>query len=133
MGRRYSKFIKINHRIYLIFKYDILDDKNAITLCRFRTVNHNLPIESERWRNAYIPRENRKCNLCDSNDLGDEFHYLFKCSSLSLERTQLIKPYYRNRPNVIKFNQLMSSKHVPTLNNLCKFIRCIVRKIDSPG
>jgi hypothetical protein len=29
---------------------EILDSKNAITLCKFRTAHHRLPIEIGRWR-----------------------------------------------------------------------------------
>ena len=36
---------------------NILEIKNAILLCRFRTTNNKLPIETGRWQN--IPRENR--------------------------------------------------------------------------
>ena len=37
-------------------------------LIRFRSRNHKLPIEVGRWRR--IPRENRKCRLCNL-DIGD--------------------------------------------------------------
>ena len=57
--------------------FDILDETNFLTLCKFRTTNHNLPIEHGRWNN--IPRENRKCNLCNLEEIGDEFHYILNC------------------------------------------------------
>ena len=66
----------LNYRIFkenLEFEhyFSKLDDKNIFTLCKFRTVNHKLPIESGRWQN--IARENRKCTICDSGDIGDEY------------------------------------------------------------
>jgi hypothetical protein len=48
-----------------------------VTLCKFRTTNHKLPIEHGRWNN--IPHENRKCNLCNLEEIGDEFHYISNC------------------------------------------------------
>ena len=33
--------------------------------------NNYLPIENLRW--AGIDRDDRKCNLCDKRDIGDEF------------------------------------------------------------
>jgi hypothetical protein len=30
--------------------FDILDNKNVVELCRFRTANHKLPIEIGRWK-----------------------------------------------------------------------------------
>ena len=69
---------------YRIFKdtfgfedyFNILDEKDFFLVCKFRTVNHRLPIECGRWQN--LERENRKCNSCNS-DIGDEFHYILKC------------------------------------------------------
>ena len=51
-----------NYRIFKTdFKFEeyfnILDEQNSFLLCKFRTANHKLPIEKERWIN--IPRENR--------------------------------------------------------------------------
>jgi hypothetical protein len=39
--------------------FDILDNKNVVELCRFRTANHKLPIEIGRWNNTN--RNNRIC------------------------------------------------------------------------
>ena len=41
---------------------EILDDRNAIILCKF----NRLPIELGRWQN--IERNNRKCLLCHTNN-----------------------------------------------------------------
>jgi hypothetical protein len=49
----------------------------VLTLCKFRTTNHKLPIEQGRWNN--IQRENRKCNLCNLEEIGDEFPYILNC------------------------------------------------------
>ena len=73
----------LNYRLFkdkLEFEkyFDILEDRDLFTFCHFRTVNHKLPIKYWRWNN--IQKENRVCNLCNSQDLGDKFHYLLKCS-----------------------------------------------------
>ena len=39
-------------------------------LVKFRTSNHRLPIEEGRF--IQIARADRKCLVCDSNDIGDE-------------------------------------------------------------
>ena len=46
---------------------DILDNKNLVEFCRFRTTNHKLPIEAGRWLNT--SRQNRNCTLCKNNEL----------------------------------------------------------------
>ena len=63
----------INFEDYL----DNLNDKDRILLCKYRTTNHRLIIETGRWRG--INREDRICNLCNHGLIGDEFHYLLEC------------------------------------------------------
>ena len=80
-----------------------------VPILRFRTANHRLPAEKGRWEN--IPYEDRKCQVCDKNEIGDEFYYLFTCPAFANERTHLIKLYYNNRPNILKLKQLMQSRN----------------------
>jgi hypothetical protein len=75
----------LNYRIHkdnLVFEnyLNILNDKDILTLSKFRTTNHKLPFENGRWKN--IARENRICPLCNNGEIGDEFHYLFKCPAI---------------------------------------------------
>ena len=73
-------------RNYNLFKSDIKCEKYLTTLngsllytmFRFRTANHKLPVETDKWNN--IELSERRCQLCESNNLGDEFHYLLECS-----------------------------------------------------
>lgn len=126
---------------YSIFKDDICAEKYLIVLprtiylplCKFRTSNHKLPIEIGRWEN--IPLNERQCTLCNS-DIGDEFHYLFKCNHFAAERNTYIKQYFYKRPNIIKFNELMSTSNKVTLTKLSKFVNIIMKTFvwdDSKG
>ena len=72
-----------------------------IPIIKFRTCNYKLPIETGRWHD--VPYIERKCTLRNRNELGDDFHYLMKCSFFETERKELLRPYYYNRPNIIKF------------------------------
>ena len=67
--------------------FDILDNKNVVELCRFRTANHKLPIEIGRWNNTN--RINRMCTHCNKNELGDEFHYILDSHSLNKIETSI--------------------------------------------
>ena len=106
-----------------------LDDKDVFTLCRFRTVNHKLPIESGRWKN--IPRENRTCNLCNSNEIGDEFHYILECTYFSEERKECIDEKFCTNINTLKFKAVMNFSKQSKLKKLCTLISIINTKIDS--
>ena len=124
---------------YRIFKtkfefeeyFNILNIGDAIRLCRFRTTNHYLPIETGRWRN--IDRENRYCNLCNCQKLGDEYHYVLECSSLNDKRKQLLPKYFMTRHNVVKFFELLSTKKQSLLRKLCIFIKHINKVCCTPG
>ena len=109
---------------YRMFKHDFklenyllkLSTKNARILCKFRTGNVKLPIETGRWFN--IERDDRICHLCNS-DVGDEFHYIFSCTSLSAERNEYIPNYYTNRASAFSFFHLYSTQK----NHFC--VNCV--------
>ena len=117
--------------IYRMFKenfefekyFNILDDRDIFTLCKFRVTNHKLPIEVGRWNN--VPREDRVCRLCNCGDLGDEFHYLLNCNFMSQQRQLFIHKKYYRHVNALTFKELMSVKKKSELRKLCSFIRFI--------
>ena len=102
---------------------NILEDKDIYTLCRFRTTNHRLPIETGRWNG--IERENRKCLKCNNNCIGDEYHYILECKLFENNRKKLIDKNLWQRPNILKFKEIMSCTNKFKLEKLCRFIRQI--------
>ena len=99
---------------------EIWKDKDLFLLCRFRTSNHRLSIQIDRWRN--INRENRVRNLCQSRELGVEYHYLFEYTEFNHYRARLISQKYRCSPNTVKYFAFMCSNSVVELSKLCKFL-----------
>ena len=77
-------------------------------LLKFRLSNHRLPIQQR--RSLGIPRDERICTVCDSGEVGDEFHYLINCSNENFKRnrTKYVDKYYTHHPNVPKFCSLMN-------------------------
>ena len=86
-----------------------LSTKNARIVCKFRTGNVKLPIETGRWFN--IERDDRICHLCKC-DVVDESHYIFNCTSLSAERNEYIPSYYTNRASALYVFHLFSTKQI---------------------
>lgn len=119
-------------RNYSLFKTDIscesyitvLNGHMLYTMLKFRTSNHKLPVEVGRWNNTDI--SDRKCNLCQLNDTGDEFHYLLICPFFQNERKVYIKQYYYRSPNIIKFRELLQIKSEVKLKRLSKFMKVIM-------
>ena len=113
-------------------KYLTLLPRNQIyVLCKFRCGNHRLPVETGRWQN--VPRADRFCHLCDSADIGDEFHYIFECTCLKRDRERLLPAYFCRNYNALKFNQLFNSVNVVLLEKLVRFIKIISVKVSPPG
>ena len=118
-------------RFYLTFKIDfnlekyqtVLKKQDRNIFCRFRCSNLKLPVEIGRWRN--IPYENRQCPLCDSREVGDEFHYFFICKNdvIRLLRGKYIPNYYTNNPSAHKMKGLLSLCNKNVIEKLCTFLK----------
>ena len=101
-----------------------------IPLIKFRTSNHKLPIEVRKWENTSYAE--RKCSLCNKNDIRDEFHYLLICPFLQADRCYLLKSFYYRRP-ILKFKAfiILTITNKKVLSNLSKFVKIIIW-INSP-
>ena len=62
---------------------------------------------------------------CDNITIGDEYHYIMECDHFSNFRNRFIVTNLRERPNILKFKQIMSAYEKQNLEKLCKFIRKI--------
>jgi hypothetical protein len=94
-------------------------DKYKRSLCKLRTANHKLPIERGRYSN--LPRHTRFCDICDEQEIGDEYHFLFKCPTLCDLRRKFLPRYYYTRPNSLKFHSLMGTKNKKLLTRVAKY------------
>ena len=121
----------INYRTFktefkMEFYISELQPKFYIPIARFRTTNHRLPIERGRWEN--IERSQRICTLCNRNEMGDEFHYLFECDFFKETRTIYLPKFYQRHANILKFQKLMSVRNLKLLQQLSRFIFFILSK-----
>ena len=53
---------------------------------------HNL--QNKSGRHYKLPRNDRKCMLCNLNDTEDEFHFVLICPFYSDLRTHCLPKYY---------------------------------------
>ena len=61
----------------------IANRKIRTNFTKLRISAHNLPIETGRHRrNGKIPLKERKCDMCDHNTVGSEFHTVMSWHSL---------------------------------------------------
>ena len=100
--------------MYRIIKSEHVFDKYLLsnfniraTLCKFRSGNHKLPIVKGRYEN--INRAERFCLLCNQEEIGDEYHYLFVCPHFNNERKTYLKRYFYTQPNTVKMYELFNN------------------------
>ena len=87
--------------LYRYFKLDLnlekylmlLDSSDRINICRFRCRNTKIPVVTLSYANINIPYEDRLCTLCNTSEVGDEFHYIFKCPVFHSDRNKYLSNY----------------------------------------
>ncbi len=105
----------------------LLEGNLRIPLTKFRCSNNYLPIVTGRYDNT--PRQERLCLMCDSQEVGDEFHYLFKCSFFDNDRRIYIDNHYLTCPNVLDMKQLLNSNDKDVLEKLSRFVSLIMKQL----
>lgn len=68
-------------------------------LAQLRTGSHWLAVESGRREGAALPRHQRVCQRCNSGEVDDEAHMVFRCAALSVQRREhasLFTPWPEN-------------------------------------
>lgn len=68
-----------------------------------------------------IARSERSCNLCNVNELGDEFHNSFKCIFFNTARGICLPRNCNIIKNNIKFHKLMNSSDLFLLTGMPNF------------
>ena len=127
----FNNTVCLNYRAMTVVKKTqtyILDlpKKYVYILCKFKCANHHLPIVEGRYTN--IPVYERTCTLCTTDDIGDEFHYLFNCTFFHAQRVKYIMIYYYIHPSTSKMMQLFESTDYKEMVKLAKFVDIIMRQ-----
>ena len=102
---------------------DILSNNYRFFLTRMRLSSHSLRIQTGRYGRNKIPRNERICQCCNTNDIEDVFHFICICPSYDRLRKKYLDKKYYVRPSVFKFNQLMNSDDGKQLLTLSRFIK----------
>ncbi len=100
---------------------------SARYLCKYRTCNHRLPIETGIY--LKLERNRRVCKLCGNGDLGDEYHYLFVCKDKDLLhfRKQLLPNFYWKNPSMFKYITLMGE--ISSKKKLSRLVSVLCKEI----
>ena len=91
-------------------------------------IGSQLRPEDGRWNDTSL--NERKCNICNKSDIGNEYHY-FHVTFLKSERKLYLKPYFYVNPNICKYKELFTSTSEKTLIKLSKFVGIIMQKFST--
>ena len=121
-------FLYKNFKTELVLeKYlTILNEPSKSKLSKFRCSNHNLPIEVGRHND--VARNDRRCNICTLNDLGDEYHYIAVCPNFVNQRKMYLPGSFVKKPSVLKFCDLLQSGNKVVLFKMAKFVGIICKQ-----
>lgn len=70
--------------------------------------------------------------MCDSNSIGDEFHYILECTHFVKDRKEFLSKRYFENPNVLKLNELMNTCNEGKLKKNCQDLLKIFLKSALP-
>jgi hypothetical protein len=82
---------------------------------------HKLAIEQGRHLNE--PRENRLCQICNYNELEDEYHFVLVCPILSDARRIFLPLWCNNNPSERRLINLFQTDNINILKNLALYIK----------
>lgn len=103
-----------------VYLMKINNFKHRQIISKIRMSSHCLNIEYGRHRN--IERQNRLCELCDKLTIEDEFHFVLECNIFKDIRMKFIPKYYRQRPSMMKFVELMKTENKRLLHNIALYL-----------
>ena len=130
MRCRTYKDIKSIHDIEPYLQRDIhISIRSAFT--KLRLSSHRFMVERGRWMNPKVQYIDRKCTLCNDNDIQDEYHIVLKCAYYNEVRRKYIKPYYHRHPSMYKFQELMNRSNKRDAFRLMIFIKIVMKDYDS--
>ena len=96
-----------------------------IPLVKIRTQNHKLPVEVYSWHQTFLPRAERKCTICNRNEIGDELHFAFFCPVFDEDRKKLLPGFADGPKTLVKFIKLLNSSDITILRGFTKLLTII--------
>jgi hypothetical protein len=94
-----------------------VNKSQRLLITRMRTSAHCLRIETGRYGNNKIDREYRLCQICENDEIEDEYHFMLKCERYRVIRKRYINEYFTLRPNMFKLIELLRSVNHKTMTN----------------
>ena len=98
-----------------------------VCITKLRLSSQKFLAERARWLKVKVPYTQRTCTLCNSNDIEDEYNVTLVCEYLRDARKKYMKPFYYQRPNMMKFLDLMTSVSKKDHFRLMLFLKVVFK------
>ena len=92
---KYSSFLEL-----------IANENHRKAAAKFRMGNHNLKIETGRHSYPQIPENLRACDHCETGNIENETHFLFRCKLYNQIRNTLYKNIESRYQSLTKMNTM---------------------------
>ena len=129
-GSRCKNYRIFKQKLEVEFYLTNLCPRLRINMSKFRCCNNKLPSNDFRFIGNDLAKI---CKLCNLKEIGDEYHYLFRCTYFTQERTLYLKKYFSQRPNTLKMNRLFNTRNKKELRNLARFQTIIIETFKCLG
>ena len=103
---------------------------DRINLCKFKCRNTKIPVVTQGYTSRNIPAtpyENRLCQVCAMNVVGDEYHYILECPAFQEHRSNYLNEFFIRNPNREKLTLLFQSYNTSVLSKLSKLCFEIIK------
>ena len=110
---RLECYLALN-RDYQLAEYlsTVRDRKQRQILTRYRLSDHQLAIETGRYKKSWQPKENRTCGQCLTGEVETERHFLLQCKTFEETRNIYFNKFTSVIPGFKELNELSKLKLV---------------------
>ena len=98
----------------------IKNERHHQAVAKLRSSNHKLRIETDRYHLPKIPENLRICQLCSSNKVENEIHFLFECNLNKNLRQHFSQDVEAKCSKFVDFNK--SAKVIILFNNVDPYV-----------
>ena len=109
-----EEYRHFKHSFTYEYYLDVVPYDIRFYITRIRLSAHSLRMQTGRYGQNRIPRHERFCMLCYSNELEDMYHFICVCPSFVEIRNKYLPPSFIRKPSMYKLCQLFQCKEKKT-------------------
>ena len=118
-----EEYRHFKHSFTYEYYLDVVPYDIRFYITRIRLSAHSLRIQTGRYGQNRIPRHERFCMLCNSNELEDMYHFICVCPSFVEIRNKYLPASFIRKPSMYKLCQLFQSKEKKSLCSIAHFLK----------